>query len=938
MQLKHRLMIATVLAGTAASGLAAAERASSIIPPAAAVKNRGPVLQDAAIDRISFLQAHPGVKLSEQYGRVTRVFGNSFGGGQTAADAALAFVNEAAAGLWGLDAAQLLPIGPWQDQSHVLPLMTDPVTLNPKFLLFGYIPHIDGVPVYDSALRVMVKNEPGYPVVLASSQIPSLAGFEAGGATSRIALNQDSMTEVAGDRFDDAEISGVRPVVFAGVNGESQQPRMAAEFILDGQDMLGERMKYRFVTDPVTGEIFHEENLILHADVTVRVQANRTERFSMECGPESPAPLPHARVTVGGNVYIADIDGYVTIPNSGNGSVTVNAEARTQFFNADGGAGDVSGTFQSGSTNGTITINQSNSSDAQRAWANTTYYAEETRNFALTYNAFFPTISSQQNFTINTAVGGSCNAFYDGGSINFYNAGGGCSNTATDVIVIHEYGHHLVNVGGSGQGEYGEGTGDTVGVLMTGDPRLAVGFYTNQCTSGIRNADNSCSFSSGCSTCGSAIHTCGQLLSGLVFEIRNALIASGKPTTSIEAAFINSIPLHNGTSINGDIVIDLLSLNDDDGNINNGTPDFAQFAAGASAKSLPVPELELIGFSFPEGVPGFVDPNNGVEIAVRIESFSGTPDPDSGRLRYRVDNGPWNLVAFEGGDGGNFTARIPAVECEADVDFYFTASSGGNQVTSPSGAPASSYGAIGATDLILAYENDFEANSLGWSVSNDPGLTAGAWERGNPSGTDTRGEPEAARDGLICFVTQNGSGNLDIDDGCTTLVSPRLDASEAGTTVNYSRWWDNTGDGTGNAPNTDLFTIQVSDNDGGSWVDLEVVGPVAESNGGWFDKSFRVSDYVNNTDQFRIRFIACDTGEGSVCEAGIDGVRLDSFECEIAPACAADFNGDLVVDGNDLGGLLSAFGSVSEEFDLDGVPGVSGGDLGVFLSLFGPCP
>ncbi len=937
MQFKHRLMIAAVLAGSAVTGFAAAERGISDVPLKPAPKQR-PVLQDDAMDRMVFLQAHPGVRFSEQFGRITRVYGKSFGGGATAADAAAGFVQEAAAGLWGLDPNQLLPIGPWQDQSHVLPLMTDPVTLNPKFLLFGYVPHIDGVPVYDSALRVMVKNEPGYPVVLASSQIPSLGAFEAVGAKNRIALNQDSMTEVAGDRFNTADISGVRPVVFAGVNGESQEPRMAAEFILDGSDMLGERMKYRFITDPVTGEIFHEENLILHADVTVRVQANRTERYSMECGPESAAPLPHARVTVGGNVYVADIDGYVTIPNSGNGSVTVNAEARTQFFNVDNGAGDVSGTFQSGSTNGTLTINQNNSNDAQRAYANTSYFAEETRNFALTYNAFYPTISTQQNFTINTGVGGSCNAFYDGGSINFYNAGGSCSNTATDVIVIHEYGHHLVNVGGSGQGEYGEGTGDTVGVLMTGDPRLAVGFYTNQCSSGIRNADNTCSFSSGCSTCGSAIHTCGQLLSGLVYEIRNALISAGKPTTSIEDAFINSIPLHNGTSINGDIVVDLLSLNDDDADTNNGTPDYVQFAAGANAKNLPVPDLELFGFSYPSGLPSFVDPSNGVEFPVRIEAFSASPDSGSENLRYRVDNGPWINASLEGGAGGNYTARIPAVECEAEVSFYVTASASGAVITDPSNAPASSYAAIGATDLILAYENDFESNSVGWIVSNDPGLSAGAWERGNPAGTDTRGEPEAARDGLICFVTENGNGNFDIDGGCTTLTSPTLDASEPGITIKYSRWWDNTGDGTGNAPNEDLFTIQVSDNDGASWVDLEVVGPVTQSSGGWFDQSFRVSDYVNGTDQFKIRFTACDTGEGSVCEAAIDGFRLESFECETAPECPGDYNNDSVVDGSDLGALLAAFGSVSPAFDLDGVPGITGSDLGFFLSSFGPCP
>ena len=52
------------------------------------------------------------------------------------------------------------------------------------------------------------------------------------------------------------------------------------------------------------------------------------------------------------------------------------------------------------------------------------------RDFSLARNPSYPTIGGQQNWDINIGVSGSCNAFYDGSSINFYNAGGGCNNTA----------------------------------------------------------------------------------------------------------------------------------------------------------------------------------------------------------------------------------------------------------------------------------------------------------------------------------------------------------------------------------------------------------------------------------------------------------------------------------------------------------------------------
>ena len=936
MTLKHTAIMAAVLAVPGLCAASAKDRTPDMDRTVPAIKN----MEEVFSGKVRFQQQNPGTKFRENHGRIERVFGPAFGGGANPVDAATNFVADHARDLWGLDAEQYLPIGPWAGGTHVLPLMTDQITEQAKFMLVGFIPHIDGVPVYDSALRVLVRNEPGFPVVLASAQVPDVAGFRVPGGAAPLAMNEAAITAQALPTFAEAEILGIRPVIFAGVNGETQAPRLAAEFILDGTDLLGERMKYRYLTNPATGEIFHEENQIHHADVEVQVLANKTNAFSMECGLESPSPLPHARVTAGGSVYIADENGFVTIPNSGSGSVSVTAEARTQWFNVDNGSGDVSGTFGSGSS-GTLTLNNGNSNDQQRAWANTAYFAEEVRNFTLAYNSSYPTIATQQNFTVNTGVSGTCNAYYDGGSINFYNAGGSCANTAFDVIIHHEYGHHLVNVAGSGQSEYGEGAGDCFGVLITGDSRLAVGFYQNQCSSGIRNANNNCDYSgSGCSSCGSAIHTCGQLLSGMVWEVREKLISSGKPVSVIEDIFVNSVPLHNGTSINDNIVIDWLTLDDDNGNINDGTPNYAQINAGCTIKGLPGPEIDFISFSFPDGTPSLVDPASGATFSVDVSAISASPVPGSGRLTYRTDGGTWNTVNMTEGSTNSYTATLPAAECESIVEYYVSASVlGGDVYSNPADAPATSYSAIGATDQIITYDNDFETQGLGWSVTNDPTLTAGAWERANPAGTRTRGEADPAYSGNFCWVTENGSGNFDIDGGCTYLVSPSLDASAPGSTISYARWWSNDGDGGGADPLNEIFYVSISDDGGATWVSLETVGPVAQSTGGWFPVSFLVSDYVGNSTNVRVRFEACDLGTGSVSEAGIDAFRLEAIECNEAPELLGDLNDDCVVDGGDLGILVSQWGESGVSGDLDGDLVVGGGDLGLILSNFGAtCP
>ena len=66
-----------------------------------------------------------------------------------------------------------------------------------------------------------------------------------------------------------------------------------------------------------------------------------------------------------------------------------------------------------------------------------------------------------------------------------------------------------------------------------------------------------------------------------------------------------------------------------------------------------------------------------------------------------------------------------------------------------------------------------------------------------------------------------------------------------------------------------------------------------------------------------------------------NGGNYVADECPVD--CPADFDGNGVVNGGDLGVLLAAWGSNNPEFDLDGNGIVNGGDLGLFLSFWGIC-
>ena len=61
-----------------------------------------------------------------------------------------------------------------------------------------------------------------------------------------------------------------------------------------------------------------------------------------------------------------------------------------------------------------------------------------------------------------------CGAHYTGEGVRFFRSGA-CANAAYSTVVYHEYGHHVIASGGSGQGAYGEGMSDAMSVLVTDD-------------------------------------------------------------------------------------------------------------------------------------------------------------------------------------------------------------------------------------------------------------------------------------------------------------------------------------------------------------------------------------------------------------------------------------------------------------------------------------
>jgi hypothetical protein len=346
--------------------------------------------------------------------------------------------------------------------------------------------------------------------------------------------------------------------------------------------------------------VLYKENLIRFTPITGQVQGMATEGAKADiCSPEVITPIPWARVAVsGGPTGYADGTGSFSIPYSETAPVNVDSFMDGTYFTVHNWAGTeetLSATVTPGEPY-TFVHNADNTDDLVRSQVNCYVSANYVRDWVLLQNPSYPGICTETGFPIyvNRTDGYCpCNAWSDGVSINFCQAGDGCPNTGWQNVLDHEYGHHVIDYSGSGQGPYGEGTSDCIAVLTVDDPNLGYGFF-GDCDAGLRTADNDCQYSAtGCSSCGGEAHDCGNLLSGCVWSVRNELIVTEPEDylSILSRLAVNSILLHSASSITSQIATDFLALDDDDSFYFNGTPHCGEICSGFAAHGMYCPAL-----------------------------------------------------------------------------------------------------------------------------------------------------------------------------------------------------------------------------------------------------------------------------------------------------------------------------------------------------------
>jgi len=295
----------------------------------------------------------------------------------------------------------------------------------------------------------------------------------------------------------------------------------------------------------------------------------------------------------------------------------------------------------------------------------------------------------------NVNVPGSCNAFWSGLSrtINFYRAGGGCSNIAQIAdVVFHEYGHGITDLQTRPNGPNGamhEGFSDYIACTITDQPLVGVGFYIQQPYSPLRSLDNDRRYPDDWS---GEPHNDGLIIGGALWHTREDLSDSPMGYTDSLWHYARYALTEEFESYFWAFV----ALDDDDGDISNGTPNAAVIFENFGDRHGIGPGTTVSIAA--DTILASEDTTRSFTVSATISSVFELR-ADSVILYY--DNGAGYVPVPMTSGGSTWDGVIPPQSNGTHVNYYILAvDEAGFRGTWPSGAPGNHYGFYVGPDII----------------------------------------------------------------------------------------------------------------------------------------------------------------------------------------------------------------------------------------------
>jgi len=735
------------------------------------------------------------------------------------------------------------------------------------------------------------------------------------GASQAILLAQAGLHNVTG--------SSTTPQlkVLAIPGNRTYEFKLVREVFIDGFDDEKVPERWEVLVDAQTGELLSRRNLVVNISGPEKRMANgngpeangnltlKGTIFPVHPFlPDSLVNLPHLQFVVNGNTYFTDVNGVydLGIPNLPQTGTFPLQGRWSRVVHGNTGLNTPSFTLTVDSLRDSIhydgrgTAPATNSIRHLSAYYHTTLVHDYMKRVLPSFTALDIPLTTRVDRT-----DGTCNAFFNGNSINFYTTAGGCNALSLVAdVVYHEYGHAITNYFYSALGQnfqnggMGEGYSDIFAITLNNDPVLGIGFSATNPNTSIRRYDTNPKIFP--QNLVGQVHADGEIICGAWYRTAQNIGNEDTMMGILGESMYGLANAPNGQEgvLYTDILIDAIQADDDDNNLSNGTPHFAQLVNGFGFHGISL--LSNVNFTFSPVADATqnqpINISTNIVVAPPFDVFvSGA------KVVYRLNNAPLSnsdTIALTAAGGNIYTGSIPA-QPRGTIIRYFAA------VTDNAGNLGSTQPAF-ANDLanpnllfnilvgFTEYQsNTFEATSddnlftVGWGSDN---AISGIWEigvpipsfaqNGNPASIVQPGT-NATPGGSRAAFTQNAPlstspvGTADVDGGRTTLFTPVYDLSQyVDPVLSYARWFSNE---MGSNPNTKNFDVFVTNNGGVTWL---LVERTRRSDRSWRRNVVRIADILPPTSTVQFRFVAQDPNPGAIVEAAIDDIRI----YDLAPA------------------------------------------------------
>ncbi|MCB0698438.1 MAG: T9SS type A sorting domain-containing protein [Chitinophagaceae bacterium] len=610
-------------------------------------------------------------------------------------------------------------------------------------------------------------------------------------------------------------------------------------------------------------------------------------------------PLQAMRVTIGGTNYYTDDTGLASVA-SANAPANVTYTLRGRWSRVYDENNNTPSFTKNMTTSGDVyQFPTTNGVEVRHITA--FYHVNIVHDYMKTHYPSFTVMDNEMRTNIDRS-GNTCNAFYNGTSINFYKPQSTCrAFSEVGDIVYHEYGHGISRRFYQDQsasftnGALGEANSDVWAMSINQDGIVGEGaFYSG---GNIRNYTGTPKVYP--NDIKGEVHADGEILAGAWWDVA-VNIANADSMAILFALTQYDVPDGpSGTEgeIYHDILISALMNDDDDANLGNGTPHFkAIVEAFAKHGIFLLQDATIEHTEVAHQTPGAVVTLNAKLTLANPTFFNKL------QLVYRdrYNGSGWDTTSMTNTTGNDYTGQIPGYPGGTIVDYYFIAADVIN--ASAFGLPRGfKPDLVLASQVTLPYQFgfginnrrmtvDFEGTLDGWQIglaSDD--ATSGQWIQDVPVGTSIFGSGQnlpiqPGQDHTTgtgkCLVTGNAGASspfsfADIDNGKTTVLTPVFQMPFYQPIIEYYRWFSNDRGSTQGARN-DYWTVEVRAENSQLWRRVDYT---RESDQAWRRRIFRVSEFLPGINSVQVRFIATDELQSSLPANGQDIVEaaIDDF-------------------------------------------------------------